>query len=267
MIYRKNPIHTTINLGAAIVKHSADEVLTYKTVHGQQLLLACFYPPDYQPERNYHAVVMIHGGGWSSRKIFDDQSDWFGDYLGFLARLFAMRGFLALSVDYRLLPNASLADMIEDCRDAVAYIKQRFEPKTLDLLGESAGGYLAAAVDTFSEKPQFRRVILANPITDLTLDRWGRFTQKGMKAAAFSPALRVGRQCSPTLLIHGEADTTVSPEHSTRYYAAMQDAGIPCDLLFLKDTTHAFLLAEYYKDTLACETAIDWILKMTLVED
>lgn len=108
---------------------------------------------------------------------------------------------------------------------------------------------------------------LANPITDLTLDCWGRFTQKGMKAAAFSPALCVGRQCSPTLLIHGEADTTVSPEHSTCYYAAMQDAGIPCDLLFLKDTTHAFLLAEYYKDTLACETAIDWILKMTLVED
>lgn len=65
-------------------------------------------------------------------------------------------------------------------------------PKMLDLLGESAGGYLAAAVDVFSEKPQFRRVILANPITDLTLDCWGRFTQKGMKAAAFSPALCVG---------------------------------------------------------------------------
>lgn len=108
---------------------------------------------------------------------------------------------------------------------------------------------------------------ISTPEVIQTLDCWGRFTQKGMKAAAFSPALCVGRQCSPTLLIHGEADTTVSPEHSTRYYAAMQDAGIPCDLLFLKDTTHAFLLAEYYKDTLACETAIDWILKMTLVED
>ena len=260
MIFHETPKHTELDLSQSIHGHTADEVLTYKTVSGQPLLLACFYPLDYRPERRYPAIAMIHGGGWSSRKIFDDQSGWAGDYLGYLARLFAMRGFLALSIDYRLLQDASLADMIEDCRDAVAYIKHRFAPETLDLLGESAGGYLAAAVDAFSEKPQFRRVILANPITDLTLDRWGEFAPEGADKAALSPALHVGAQCSPTLLLHGEADTTVSPGHSLRYHAAMQQAGIPCDLLLLKNTTHAFLLAEYYKDTAACETAIRWIL-------
>ena len=259
MIFHETPRHTGFDLTQAIQKHTADEILTYKTAAGQPLLLACFYPPDYQPERRYPTIAMIHGGGWSSRKIFDDQSGWSGDYLGFLARLFAMRGFLALSVDYRLLPDASLADMIEDCCDAITYIKQSFAPETLDLLGESAGGYLAAAVDVFSEKPQFRRVILANPITDLTLDRWGEFTPEGADKVALSPALHVGAQCSPTLLIHGEADTTVSSEHSLRYHEAMQKAGIPCDLLLLKNTTHAFLLAEYYKDTAACETAVQWI--------
>ena len=149
--------------------------------------------------------------------------------------------------------------MIEDCRDAVAYIKQRFALETLDLLGESAGGYLAAAVDAFSGKPQFRRVILANPITDLTLDCWGEFAPEGADKAARSPALHVGTQCSPTLLIHGEADTTVSPEHSLRYHDAMQKAGVPCDLLLLENTTHAFLLAEYYKNIAACETMIEWL--------
>lgn len=259
MIFHESPKHTGLDLSQSIQGHTADEVLTYKTVSEQPLLLACFYPPDYQPEWNYHAIVMIHGGGWNSRKIFDDQSGWSGDYLGFLARLFAMRGFLALSVDYRLLPDASLADMIEDCRDAVTYIKQRFSPETLALLGESAGGYLAAAVDAFSEKPQFQRVILANPITDLTLDCWGKFAQNGASKAMLSPALHVGAQCSPTLLLHGEADKTVSPEHSLRYHAAMQKAGVPCDLLLLKSTTHAFLLAEYYKDTAAFETAALWM--------
>ena len=261
MIFHETPKHTGMDLSQSMQGHTADEVLTYKTVSGQPLLLVCFYPPDYQPERSYPAIAMIHGGGWSSRKIFDDQSGWAGDYLGFLARLFAMRGFLALSVDYRLLPDASLADMIEDCRDAVSYIKQRFAPKTLDLLGESAGGYLAAAVDAFSEMPQFRRVILANPITDLTLDRWGGFAPEGADKAALSPALHVGAQCSPTLLIHGEADTTVSPEHSLRYHEAMQKTDFPCDLLLLKNTTHAFLLAEYYKDTAACETAVQWMME------
>ena len=259
MIFHESPRHTGLDLPQAIRGHTADEVLTYKTASGQPLLLACFYPPDYREERRYSAIAMIHGGGWNSRKIFGGQSGWSGDHLGFLARLFAMRGFLALSVDYRLLPDASLADMIEDCRDAAAYIKQRFTPKTLDLLGESAGGYLAAAVDVFSEKPQFQRVILANPITDLTLDRWGDFAPEGADKAALSPALHVGAQCSPTLLLHGEADTTVSPEHSLCYHEAMQKAGVPCDLLLLKDTAHAFLLAEYYKDTAACETAVQWI--------
>ena len=259
MIFHETPKHTGLDLSRPIQGHTADEVLTYKTVSGRPLLLACFYPPDYRPERLYPAIAMIHGGGWSSRKIFDDQSGWSGDYLGFLARLFAMRGFRALSIDYRLLPDASLADLIEDCRDAVAYIKQRFAPKTLDMLGESAGGYLAAAVDVFAEKPQFRRVILANPITDLTFDRWGEFAPEEADKAALSPALYVGAQCSPTLLLHGEADTTVSPEHSLCYHEAMQKAGAPCELLLLKNTTHAFLLAEYYKDTAACELAVQWI--------
>ena len=259
MIFHETPKHTALDLTRSIQKHTADEVLTYKTVSGQQLLLACFYPPDYQAELGYPAIAMIHGGGWSSRKIFDDQNGWSGDYLGFLARLFAMRGFLALSVDYRLQPDASLADMIEDCRDAVAYIKQHFAPEMLDLLGESAGGYLAAAVDAFSEELQFRRVILANPITDLTLDCWGEFAPEGTDKAALSPALHIGTQCCPTLLLHGEADTTVLPEHSRCYHEAMLQAGIPCDLLLLKNTTHAFLLAEYYKNTAACETAVQWM--------
>lgn len=259
MIFYETPKHTGMDLSQSIQGHTADEVLTYKTVSGQLLLLACFYPPDYQPERSYPAIAMIHGGGWSSQKIFDDQSGWAGDHLGFLARLFAMRGFLAFSIDYRLLPNASLTDMIEDCRDAVAYIKQRFALETLDLLGESAGGYLAAAVDAFLGKPQFRHLILANPITDLTLDRWGEFAPEGADKAALSLVLHVSAQCSPTLLLHGEADTTVSPEHSLRYHDAMQKAGVPCDLLLLENTTHAFLLAEYYKDIAACETALEWL--------
>lgn len=244
MIFHETPKRTGLDLAQSIQGHTADEVLTYKTAAGQPLLLACFYPPDYRPERRYPAIAMIHGGGWSSRKFFDDQSGWAGDYLGFLARLFAMRGYLALSIDYRLLPDAKIADMIEDCRDAVTYIKHRFAPETLDLLGESAGGYLAAAVDVFSEKPQFRRVILANPVTDLTLDRWSKFAPEGADKAALSLVLHVSAQCSPTLLLHGEADTTVSPEHSLRYHDAMQKAGVPCDLLLLENTTHAFLLAE-----------------------
>ena len=44
-----------------------------------------------------------------------------------------------------------------------------------------------------------------------------------------------------TLPINGSADRTVSPEHSIQYPAALQEVGLPCDLL-LDDTKQLFCL-------------------------
>ena len=262
MIYRETPRGQGIDLPGAIQNHSADEIFTYKTVSGQSLSLACFYPADYRAAHGYPLILMIHGGAWSSRKIFDDQAEWAGDYLGFLARLFAQKGYVAVSVDYSLLRDGEpsekvgLEDIIRDCCDAVDFARQKFKPKSVELLGESAGGYLAAAVDMRLAATAFCRVILVNPITDLTLDHWGSVVPADSEKVALSPVLHIGMQSSPTLLIHGDADATVSPAHSARYHMRMQQAGVPCDLLLLRGAAHAFLLPEYYENTDACETAI-----------
>lgn len=254
-------------LASCIARHSADKTVCYKTVAGERLGLALFLPKGEPP---FRTLLLIHGGGWHSRKIFEDQPCWQGDYLGFLARYFADRGYLCACIDYRLLrghgqePGFGLVELTQDCVDAAAYLLSHAEefgadPKELSLLGESAGGYLAAAA---SAQIPLRRLILVNPITDFGLDDWSSFAPPTWTPEQRIAAHLVGGNTPATLLLHGTDDTVVSPEHSYVFYRQMQRVGRPCALHLLEHARHAFLLAEYYPGgTACCEKAIQIIQK------
>ena len=77
---------TRDDFSSAMARHSGDETRVYKTVGDEKLRISLYYPRDYDPVRRYPLLVCVHGGGWASRKVFPDQAEWAGDYLGFLAR-------------------------------------------------------------------------------------------------------------------------------------------------------------------------------------
>ncbi len=260
----------SVDLSAAIKRHSADETVIYKTVAGEDIRLGLYYPPGYHNSKRYPVFAFIHGGGWASHKIFPDQTHWAGDHLGFLARHYAMQGFVSVSIDYRLLQERGqkegyqLIDLYEDCADAVMYLKENADHYGLAfdrsvLLGESAGGYLAAALATFTyrQRPIFTKNILVNPITDLFDSRWNmsvpRCSNHEMLAGKtpaetalfLSPALQISDAVSSVILIHGTEDTVVHPRHVQAFYDEMRLHGRPCELHWIRDTGHAFLLAEY----------------------
>lgn len=122
-----------IDLTNAIAGHSADQSIIYKKVNGEPVYLGYYFPPKYDRTRKYPTFIFIHGGGWASHKIFDDQPHWQGDYLGYLARYYADRGFLCVSMDYRLIKENGqtagyeLIDSYEDCCDAMDYIQRHAE--------------------------------------------------------------------------------------------------------------------------------------------
>ena len=217
--------------------------------------------------------MFVHGGGWQGRKVFDDQADWAGDYLGFLARRYAQEGYLCVSVDYRLLRGEGqaagyeLIDLYEDCADAVAWLKAHAAELRIDLsrttvLGESAGGYLAAALVTLplGDTAFFRSAVLVNAITDLSDPRWGRYLAKNSahpllkglsmeeKIALLSPVRHITRETCPTLLLHGTQDSVVYPFHSAEFHDLMAECGAQAELDLIEDTNHAFLLVEYMKE-------------------
>ena len=92
-------------------------------------------PGDRRP-----AVMWIHGGAliMGSRKGLDSR---------FHAEL-VKRGFVVVSIDYRLAPETKLPGIIEDVQDAWRWLRQEgpkqfgIDPERIAAAGGSAGGYL-----------------------------------------------------------------------------------------------------------------------------
>lgn len=93
-------------------------------------------------------ALMIHGGG---HLLFSRQ-----DIPMKHVRVLLQRGFLPVSVDYRLCPEMSLFDgPVTDCRDALAWVREvlpslplswphvQVDPTKVLALGWSSGGQLA----------------------------------------------------------------------------------------------------------------------------
>lgn len=89
-------------------------------------------------------VVYIHGGYWQQLSKLDS----FGP-----ARDFLDRGVAYAAVDYTLAPAASLDEIVQECRHAVAMLRAEASGLNVDtsrivLAGSSAGAHLAAMVAT-----------------------------------------------------------------------------------------------------------------------
>lgn len=104
---------------------------------GLQLDLFGTVPGERRP-----VVVFIHGGYW--RALSRGQS-------AFAAPMLAAKGIACAVPDYRLAPAVPIAEIIADCRRAVAYLWHNADALGIDrgrilVTGSSAGGHLAAAV-------------------------------------------------------------------------------------------------------------------------
>ena len=180
MMYKCTLKDINIELTSSIARHSGNENLAYKVVDGKPIYLSIFYPLDYKRDYKFPVLFLIHGGGWESHKIFEGETNWQGDYLGYLARYFSDKGYICISIDYRLMQEMGqkegyqLTDLYSDCKDAVNYILDHESKLKIDItrayvLGESAGGHLAGLLATKyrRENFSFKCAFLVNAITDL----------------------------------------------------------------------------------------------------
>jgi acetyl esterase len=247
-----------------VIAEPKEEV--YKEADGVKLKLFTFNPAFHKEGNRTPAIVCIHGGGWmgGSPQLFFPHS-----------RYFASRGMVTFSISYRLttIEGVTPGDCIEDCKSAVRYIRKNadrlgIDPKRIAILGDSAGGHLAACLgvmDGVFEAPgedlnissMGNAILLYNPVVDLNSDKLLYIVPENRQLKGESGLTReeIGRKVSPifyikpgqppTLLMHGLDDTNVAPSQGRRYAEAMKKAGNRCDLYMLPKTQHAFVIVNY----------------------
>jgi acetyl esterase len=128
------------------------ENIPYGTADGEPLLLDACFPGDAAIDDPGSAprpvIVSIHGGSW----MRGDKSNinWRS-----VCQWFASEGFVAVSVNYRLVPAATFPAQLDDVQDAVDWLRHpaqvvryNIDPDRIGAFGGSAGGNLAALLGT-----------------------------------------------------------------------------------------------------------------------
>ena len=113
-------------------------------------------------------VVHVHGGGWVLGSL--DGGDWVCSHVA------ARAGVLVVSVDYGLAPEQPFPTAVEQCLAATQWVARHGhdlggDPARLAVMGDSAGGNLAAVVAQLArdEGPSIALQVLIYPSTDATL--------------------------------------------------------------------------------------------------
>jgi acetyl esterase/lipase len=236
-----------------------EENISYGTVGGTDLRLDV-YEPAKQAGRTYPAVVLIHGGGWTS---LDKNT------MARMGQFLARTGFVGFAVNYRLFDGSKnrWPAQLDDVQRAVRWVRANaatygVNPERMGAFGHSAGGQLAAllgmedtrdnsdaALAKFSSRVQ--AVVDVSGPTDLTADR---ATEGAGFLANFlgfsyaehaegwrdaSPLYRAAKGDAPFLIVHGTEDRNVPIAQSQALYEKLQSLGVPAKFLKVEDA-HTF---------------------------
>ncbi len=219
--------------------------------------------------KNLPVVFWIHGGGWQAGNKTDVQIK---------PRVFAERGFVFVSTNYRLLPQVEMRVLIQDVAKSLGWVHKHIaehggDPKRIFVMGHSAGAQLAALLciddrylkaesvpfdvlkgcvpvdgDTYDIPAIITTAELRQVVHGLPLPTNGhrvKFGNDPKQHVDFSAVTHVakGKGIPPFLILHvsGQPDVTAQ---ATRLGAVLQKAEIPTTVFGAKETTHNKLNAD-----------------------
>lgn len=113
--------------------------LVYKKVGNRELKLDVFVPKEGE---DFASLMMIHGGGWKSGdKVLQEP----------MALALAEMGFVTITVEYRLSPEAQYPAAVHDVKEAIRWVKSHrdqflIDPDKVAISGSSAGAQMASLV-------------------------------------------------------------------------------------------------------------------------
>ena len=244
----------------------------YKKTGDRELRVFAFKPPGWQAGDRRPALVFFHGGSWTGGNA---------NQLAGQSRYLAARGIVCLTVEYRLLPggNSKGSELpvicVQDARSAFRWVRAHagefgIDSARLGVGGASAGGYLAAqlALSPGGDAPPddlqvplapaamllFNPVIGSRPAEAADAKFEARFGAKLAEFLENCPANHVTSAAPPTIIFHGDADTTITPLQIRRFDESMQNVGARCEAIFYAGQGHSFFNSgkadgRYFRET------------------
>lgn len=214
----------------AQTKYQTNEDIPYHansdTYAQERCKLDIYYPENTD---GFATVVWFHGGGLSSGNKF-------------IPEQLKNCGLAIVSVNYRLLPKASLQDCLDDAAAAVAWIFNEIEkyggdPRKIFVSGHSAGGYLAAMIgldkkwlDAYQVDPDAICGLI--PFSGHAISHFAYRQSKGMKDTQpsideFAPLYYVRADAPPLIIVSGDRELEMLGryEENAYFWRMMKVAG------------------------------------------
>ena len=184
-----------------------------------------YLPGAPAPEAGYPAVLLIHGGAWTSMER---------SAMGGVAEFLCREGVAVFNIDYRLAPEDPWPCGFEDCRAALAYLTgpmaEEFplDRKKVFVLGASSGGHYALLTGLSAEPGSVAGIVSVSGIADVFPD-YERSPGRYEKLFGFPPSPEDLKKIDarefyydgapPVLCTHYRYDAVV-PFDSARNFAA-----------------------------------------------
>lgn len=211
--------------------------------------------PKAAPDALRPAIVVIHGGGW----IEGDKSSFSTPRHPVPGNIidFARRGYVAVTINYRMSGEAQFPAALDDCRTAIRWLRANareyhIDPDRIGAYGNSAGGHLAlmlalagkgVPLEEDAPWPEYPSRVQSAVSDSGPVDMAFQYEQgalrvvvskfmggppDGARAAEYkraSPSSYVAKETPPLLLIYGVADNQVPVETADRFVLALEQAG------------------------------------------
>ena len=199
----------------------------------------------------------IHGGGWQVSHRGRAPRETRAWTPSFFDRM-VDAGFVVVASSYRYSNEAHFPAAVEDSLDAVRWVRSHIaefggDPSRQVVFGQSAGGYLAAAIGLSREIEPVDGVICWYPLTDPGAiadddpaaafpSAWlgGTLSELADVCAAASLPARARGDVPPFLIQHGTADTMAPFDQGVRLHDALVAAGADAVLEPFDGAEHFF---------------------------
>lgn len=244
----------TANRTAVEARQAAAPVVTrtdlvYGRVEGSALLANLAYPDGPGPRP---ALISVHGGRWRAGNRTDASS--------IKVQQWAEYGFVAMSIDYRLVGGSPAPAAYLDLRCAIRWMHAHaadygVDPERVYLIGQSAGGQMVSLAATLGDgaypkvggwdgaRSDVRAVVSVAAAYDLPTLSWGNLwtpvsgdVEEARRIA--SPMNHVSATTKPILVVHSDDDKSVPVQQAVDFAGKLKAANIVHRFVHYTDKGH-----------------------------